>query len=182
MSITDSEKIIQVWKPYKHLWQRIEVPAKTVLLKCGNVCNKFYHIERGSVRLWFEHGDKEISFRFFFEDDAVCDIESFRQSVPSVYNIETIEPCVLWQIDKKTFDKVVEENPSLHEYMLNWAVEKQSAYIRHFFSLLKDMPQERYKTLLRENRRIIQRVPLQYIASYLGITPVSLSRIRNKMQ
>jgi hypothetical protein len=66
--------------------------------------------------------------------------------------------------------------------MLNWAVERQSAYIRHFFSLLKDMPQQRYKALLDETPKIIQRVPLQYIASYLGITPVSLSRIRNKLQ
>lgn len=180
--MNDSEKIIQVWKPYKDLWQHIEVPAKTVLLKCGSICNKFYRIEKGVIRLWFEHDDKEISFRFFFENDTVCSIESFRQSVPSAYNIETIEPCRLWQIGKADFDKVVKANPSLHEYMLNWAVEKQSEYIRHFFSLLKDMPQERYKALLDDHPEIIHRVPLQYIASYLGITPVSLSRIRNKMR
>ena len=61
------------------------------------------------VHSWFEHNDKEISFRFFFEGDVVCSIDSFRQGTPSIYNIETIEPCILWEIGKEDFDKVVDE-------------------------------------------------------------------------
>jgi hypothetical protein len=64
---------------------------------------------------------------------------------------------------------------------MDWSVDRQSEFIKHFLSFLKDTPQQRYENLLQQKPEIIKRIPLQYIASYLGITPVSLSRIRNKI-
>jgi CRP-like cAMP-binding protein len=181
ISVEDQLRINKAWKPYKSYWQSLSVPAKTVLLKEGSYANQLFKIKKGSLRVWFNHDGKEISFQFFFEGDVVCSVESFRKHVPSMFNIETIEPCELVWISKKDLDKAVDESPFLNKYMMDWAVDRQSDFIRHFFSFLKDMPQQRYENLLRGKPEIIKRIPLQYIASYLGITPVSLSRIRNKI-
>ena len=169
------------WRKYKHFWNRVEEPAKTILLKEGTISRRAFVIERGCIRVWFNHNGKEISFQFFFEGDVVLSVESFRKSVSSPFNIETIEPCTLHWISRSDMDQVIREDAFFNNYLMDWAVERQAEFIRHFFSFLKDTPRERYENLLRDKPQIIQRVPLQYIASYLGITPVSLSRIRNKV-
>lgn len=169
------------WKKYQHLWTRVEKPTKTLLLKEGTISRKAYVIERGCLRVWFNHNGKEISFQFFFEGDVVLSVESFRKSIASPFNIETIEASVLRWISRADMDRVLKEDAFLNNYLMDWAVERQAAFIQHFFSFLKDTPRQRYENLLQNKPQIIQRVPLQYIASYLGITPVSLSRIRNKM-
>lgn len=169
------------WKKYRHLWTRVEVPARTILLKEGDISRKAYVIERGCLRVWFNHNGKEISFQFFFEGDVVLSVESFRKMVPSPFYIETIEAAVLHWINRTDMDRVIREDSFLNNYLMDWAVERQAEFIRHFFSFLKDSPRQRYENLLAHKPQIIRRVPLQYIASYLGITPVSLSRIRNKV-
>ena len=174
-------QVKEAWKKYQHYWTRVEEPAKTLLLKEGMISRKAYVIQRGCLRVWFNHNGKEISFQFFFEGEVVLSVESFRKSIPSPFNIETIEPSVLYWISRGDMDRVIKEDAFLNNYLMDWAVERQAAFIRHFFSFLKDTPRQRYENLLAERPQIIQRVPLQYIASYLGITPVSLSRIRNKI-
>lgn len=182
MHLTAQEsKLKEAWSAYKSMWHPISVPAKTILLKEGAYANKLFKVINGALRVWFNHDGKEISFQFFFEGDVVCAVESFRKNVPSMFNIETIEPCELIWISKPDLDTVVAESAYLNKYMMDWAVDRQSEFIRHFFSFLKDMPQQRYENLLHQKPEIIKRIPLQYIASYLGITPVSLSRIRNKV-
>ena len=179
---TDKElQLKQAWEKYRAMWHSIEIPAKTMLLKEGAISNRLYVIKKGSVRTWVNHDGKEISFRFFFEGDAVCSVESFRKQIPSAFAIETIEPSVLNWISKADIDTAVQEDAFLNHYLVDWAVDRQAEFIRHFLSLLMDNPQQRYANLLKEQPQIIRRVPLQYIASYLGIiTPVSLSRIRNR--
>jgi len=65
--------------------------------------------------------------------------------------------------------------------MLDFIAGRQFHYMKQLISFIKDKPQDRYLNLLRDHPEIVQRVPQHYIASYLGITPVSLSRIRNKL-
>jgi hypothetical protein len=75
----------------------------------------------------------------------------------------------------------INHTPEMSGKMLDVAFDRQFHYMKHFLSFIKDTPEERYLNLLKEKPHIIQRVPLQYIATYLGITPVSLSRIRNRL-
>ena len=173
-----NERVRLAWRSYPNAWHRLEVPAKTMLLREGDIARRSYFIEKGCLRLWFLHNGKEISFMFYFEGDVVSSVESFRRQVPSVFSIETIEPSVVYWISRNDLDAVLAKDLFLNNYLMDWAVERQAAFIRHFLSFLKDNPRQRYENLLRDNPRLIQRVPLQYIASYLGITPVSLSRIR----
>jgi len=171
-----------IWDKFAAASHRLEVPARTVLLQEGDVSKKAYWIEKGSLRAWFSNKGKDVTFQFFFENEGVSSIESFRKSIPSPYSLETMEPCVLHWIHKKDFDLIMKEMneiPALRDQMLNVTFERQLNYMNHFMSFIRDTPRERYLNLIKEKPHIIQRVPQHYIASYLGITSVSLSRIRN---
>jgi CRP-like cAMP-binding protein len=165
------------WEKYKHLWQHAELPAHSLLLREGDICQKIYFIKQGAVRAWFNHDDKEICFQFFFEGDVVYAPESLRRKTPSLFSLETIEPCTLFYIRDTDLEMIREDAP-LYNLILDKVVQRQSEFMQHFFTFLKDTPQQRYEDLLKNKPEIIRRVPLQYIASYLGITQVSLSRIR----
>ncbi|HVW59711.1 MAG TPA: Crp/Fnr family transcriptional regulator [Puia sp.] len=165
------------WEKYKHLWCREELPAHTLLLREGDVCKRVYVIRTGAVRAWFDHGDKEICFQFFFEGDVVYAPESLRRGTPSPFNLETIEPGTFYRISADDLEKI-REDTHLYSLILDKVVQRHSEFMQHFFTFLKDTPQQRYEDLLRHKPEVVRRVPLQYIASYLGITQVSLSRIR----
>jgi CRP-like cAMP-binding protein len=178
-------QLLHHWDEYLSYYNRIEVPAKTVLLKEGRISRKAFMIEKGCVRIWFNHNGKDTTFQFFFENEGVSSIESFRKNIPSYFTIETIEPCILHWIHKKDLDRIIRETneiPEFREHMTNIMFERQLNYMKQFLSFIKDNPTQRYINLVKENPKIVQRVPQQYIASYLGITPVSLSRIRKKIQ
>jgi CRP-like cAMP-binding protein len=170
-------QIQQAWQKYRHLWKRLEAPARTVLLQEGDISRKIYVIEQGCIRQWFYHDGKEISFQFFFEGDVVYSPESFRKNTPSTFAIETVEPVILRWLDRQDM-ALIRQDTILYDYMIERAADKQAEFMQHFFSYLKDNPRQRYENLLRNKPEIVRRVPLQYIATYLGITQVSLSRIR----
>lgn len=172
------------WQSYINCFNRIEVSAKTVLLNEGDISKKIYLIEKGCIRVWFNNNGKDITFQFFFENSTVASIESFRKKIPSPVAIETIEPCTLWYIHKKDADRIINEItaiPALRDKFIDAIFDRTFNYMKHFFSFIKDTPQQRYLNLLKEKPQIVKRVPQHYIASYLGISTVHLSRIKNKL-
>jgi CRP-like cAMP-binding protein len=173
------------WDEYVSYYHRIEVPARTILLREGEVSRKAYFIEKGCIRAWLTSKRKDVTFQFFFENQSVSSAESFRKKVPSIFTIETIEPCVLHWISKENMDKIMEEImavPETRNQMNEVMFDRQWNYAHLFISFIKYTPAERYSQLVKEHPELILRVPQQYIASYLGITPVSLSRIRSKLK
>jgi len=171
---------------HKHsgFYHRIEVPARTVLIKEGAIAKKAFLIEKGCIRAWLNANGKDITFQFFFENEAVSSGESFRKNIPSLFTIEIIEPCVLHWIHKKDWQEVMKEIsnlPTIKSKTADLTFERQYYYMRQLISFIKESPEQLYLNLLKENPHIIQRIPLQYIATYLGITPVSLSRIRKRV-
>lgn len=171
------------WDEYISCFKRIQVPAKTVLLNEGEISKKLYLIEEGSVRAWFNNNGKDITFQFFFENNVVASIESFRKKIPSLVTIETIDPSILWWIHKKDMDGLIEDikdMPELRDMFINAIFERTFNYMKHFLSSIKDTPQQRYLNLIKQNPQIIRRIPQHYIASYLGVTTVHLSRIKSK--
>jgi CRP-like cAMP-binding protein len=167
-------------EPYRHLFKRADVPAHTLLLREGTVSRKAYFIEKGCIRLWFNNQGKDITFQFFFENEAVSSVESFQTHTPSLFNIETLEPCVLHELTQKDFATMRAESPAFNDLINESVLRRMVFYQKLFLSRIKDNPAQRYAALVKEYPHILQRVPQHYIASYLGITPVSLSRIRNK--
>lgn len=164
---------------FQHLYKKLEVPAKTVLIREGEVAKHTYYIESGCVRIWFNHDGKDITLNFFFDGDGVSSIESFRDGVPSPYNVETLEPTTLYSIDKENFNLLKEQSPAYKKRIEEETFKQLFMYEKLFLSLIRDSAETRYKELIINRPEIIKRVPQHYIATYLGINPVSLSRIRN---
>lgn len=172
------------WHEYTSYFNCIEVPAKTTLLEEGEISKKLFIIEKGCIRVWFNNNGKDLTTQFFFENQSVASIESFIKKLPSPVFIETIESSVLWWIHKNDVDIILEEIkeiPELRDQLINRLFQRTFDYIHHFVSFIKDSPAQRYLNLTEENPQIIQRIPQHYIASYLGISTVHLSRIKSKL-
>ncbi|TPG37546.1 Crp/Fnr family transcriptional regulator [Flavobacterium pectinovorum] len=172
------------WMEYTNCFKRLEIPAKTILLEEGEVSKRLFIIEKGIIRVWFNNNGKDLTTQFFFENQSVASIESFMKKLPSPVVIETIEPSVVWWISKNDLDKILEEIkeiPELRDRFINMLFERTFDYMKHFVSFIKDFPTQRYLNLIEERPQITQRVPQHYIASYLGISTVHLSRIKSKL-
>lgn len=172
------------WMEYTNYFNRMEVSAKTILLEEGEISKKLFIIEKGCIRVWFNNNGKDLTTQFFFENQSVASIESFMKKFPSQAAVETIEPSVLWWISKNDLDKILEEIkeiPELRDRLINMLFQRTFDYIKYFVSFIKDSPTQRYLNLIEERPQIIQRVPQHYIASYLGVTTVHLSRIKSKL-
>ena len=159
---------------------KLSIPSKTILLEEGKVADRLFFIHEGALRLFFYNEGKDITFQFFFEGDFVASFDSLYKRKPSLFSLESIEQTEVFAIKREDFYSLMEQTPLLKREYEEKLIERFHVYQQLFLSRIKNTPQQRYEELLREYPGIIQRVPQHYIASYLGITPVSLSRIRNR--
>jgi CRP-like cAMP-binding protein len=178
--MNDATELNPQWEAYRHFFTGLDVPAKTILLREGEIARQAYYIQKGCLRLWFNDNGKDITFQFFFEGQGVSSMESFRTGRPSLFNIETLEPCSLLKITKSDFEKMLAEAPGFRDVVEENIYLRLEHYFALFLSRIRDTPEQRYRNLLRDHPEIVQRIPQHYIASYLGVTPVSLSRIRGR--
>jgi len=167
-----------IWERCQRLFAIQAFPAKTTLLREGEVATHMYYVKTGCLRLWFNKNGKDVTFQFFFEDQPVSSLESFILGEPSPFSLETLEPTTVATITRRDWDEVYNLVPKLREQLMGFLLKRMGDYGRLFLSRIKDSPRERYEALVREHPEILQRIPQHYIASYIGITPVSLSRIR----
>jgi CRP-like cAMP-binding protein len=168
------------WGQFSSSFVEKEIAAKTVLLQEGEIASHIYYVQKGCLRLWFNKDGKDITLQFFFDRQAVASFDSFMSCKPSMFTLESIEPCTVIPISKEKFDRIFQQYPELKEKFNEFILQRFQNYATLFLSRIKDSPQERYEELLKDHPEIIKRVPQHYIASYLGITPISLSRIRNR--
>ncbi|PKP05284.1 MAG: Crp/Fnr family transcriptional regulator [Bacteroidetes bacterium HGW-Bacteroidetes-6] len=181
------DKLIEIVKKDKEIWSQfqdyfveISVPSKTILLQDGEISSHIFYIKKGCLRQWFNKDGKDITLQFFFEKQAVASIDSFLNNKPSLFTIESIEPSDVISVSKDTFEKLNEIYPEFKDKLNEYLFQRFRNYVQLFLSRIKDSPKERYEDLIKYHPEIIKRVPQHYIASYLGITPISLSRIRNR--
>lgn len=154
--------------------------AKRLLLNEGNVADTLYFIKKGCLRLFFNDDGRDITFQFFFDGEMVGSFDSLYTGKPSLFSLETIEPSEVITVRKETLFGMINGNPDLRTMFEQKLAERFRVYQQLFLSRIRLNPQQRYEELMRERPDIIQRVPQHYIASYLGISPVSLSRIRGR--
>jgi len=169
---------LQLVAPYN--LEKIEVAAHTILLNEGQKADRIYFIEKGCLRMWFNNNGTDITTQFFFEGNVIASIESLLTNTPSDFTLETLEPCTLYVMPKEQFFELINSDVDFKSWYDKLVLNRFFYYSKHVLSYLKNKPQERYNELLASHPQIFLRVPQHYIASYLGITPVSLSRIRNR--
>lgn len=175
-------EIEQNWEHIKHLFIHKEVSNKTTLLHEGMVADYIYFINKGALRLWSNDEGRDITVQFFFERQIVSSFESFYLRKESQFSIESIEDSSITMLSKDSLDMLLKEFPTLNQYITSTICNRFIDYTNFFLSRIKDTPERRYCELLEKEPELLDRVSHHYIASYLGITPVSLSRIRNRIK
>ena len=171
--------IAQILKDIPH--EIKQLPAKTVLLEAGNIATNIYLVKSGCVRSWYNADGKDVTMQFFMPGQPIASFESLVNASPSEYSIETLLPSVIVIVKGLDFKNWIESHPEYQLKGLHFAMQRLASYQKLFLSRIKDTPQERYEALMQEHPEIIAQIPQHYIASYLGITPVSLSRIRSRI-
>lgn len=162
-------------------FEQTSVKKKKDLLVPGEVCRYVYFVTKGGLRSYFvDSKGVEHIYQIRLDNSWISDLESFFSQRPSKYYIEAMEDTQMLRISHERLEQLYHEVPKLERY---FRILFQKAYINALERLNATMWEsavERYDDMLKEHSDIFQRVPLTYIASYLGITPESLSRIRKK--
>ncbi|MCT4458266.1 Crp/Fnr family transcriptional regulator [Lactiplantibacillus paraplantarum] len=174
--------LIDHWDQLQGYFYLKQVPAHTLLLSEGTVATNLYLIVHGSLRMWRTTDQQETTLQFFFENQPVASFESFYLDHPSDSSIETLESTTLLVLSKTNFDHIRQLFPEFEISLNRWLCERFIAYRQRVYTQLEKTPTGRYQALVADNPDVLERVPLHEIATYLGITPVSLSRIRSKLK
>ena len=162
-------------------FENIVLPKNEFLVTEGKTCRRMYFLQQGCLRGFYNLDGKEITHWFGFENDFVTSFHSFITQEPAVENIQLMEGCVLWAISKESLTTLFNKHHDI-ERLVRIAYEKY--YIRleeRYVNAQFKTATERYENLLLERPHIIERAPLGYIASYLGISQETLSRIRARL-
>ncbi|NOY36910.1 MAG: Crp/Fnr family transcriptional regulator [Chlorobi bacterium] len=154
------------------------LPKGTLLLEQGKTCKYLNFMESGFARAYYYREGKEITSWFAFENDIVASMYSFTAQKPSYENIEIMENCVLHSIHFDQLQQLYKEYPEFN-LIGRLLIEKYFVELEErIFSLQIQSAKERYKEILNNHPELLKRASLGHIASYLGISQETLSRIR----
>lgn len=156
-------------------------PKKTLLLEVGNLENYLSFIHEGIIRFYIPKEENELTFSFTFANEFVSAYDAFLTQKPVSYRVETLTDTILWRL---TYDdlQVIYNETAIGNTIGRYASEALFLKkTKREFSLLHDTAEQRYLKLFTEQPRLIQQIPLKYLASYIGITPQALSRIRKRI-
>lgn len=155
-------------------------PAKSRVLNAGENAQNLYIIKSGAARVWFNKDGKDYTLQFFLEGDSICIYDSLMRNAPTEFTLETIEPTELLVFKREDVMENFNSNHAFQEELMHYFVDKMVNYVHLFLSMQVNTPEQRYDELVKNRPDIIRRIPQYYIASFLGITSVSLSRIRGR--
>lgn len=175
ITLTDEEK-----NRLPEFFRHKKIARKRYLLEEGEICKADYFVIKGSLRQYeVDNEGRENVVQFALEDWWIGDLYSMFTNTPSIYNIDALEDSEVLALDPAQQEQLFTAIPQMNVY---WRIIMQQAFIalqRRVLFLQKPL-EDRYQDFLKRYAYFEQRIPQHQIASYLGITKESLSRIRNK--
>lgn len=169
------------WVIFSSKLTRQDCPSKSLLLKVGQTENYLSFIRKGSIRFYIPKDDNDLTFGFVFENTLFSAYDSFLTQTPSSYAVETLTETSLWRLTHRDLQEIYLRSKTGNS-IGRYAAEGQFLLkAKRELSLLNETPEERYLNLFTERPNLIKQVPLKYIASYIGVTPQALSRIRKRI-
>lgn len=172
--ITDDDltKVINQFHPR-------QIPKNRMLLQPGQICNEFVFVETGAFRMYKLVDNKETTAWVFFEGTAFCELISFLRQIPTSYAIQALENSRIWTITHSNMEMLYRTVPSWQEFGRRHWEEALLKFTDVAQSFQSDPAETRYNRFTSD-RRMLQRLSLRQLASLLGVTPYTLSRLRRK--
>lgn len=175
LSPDELKHIISKYKP-------VTFHKNEYLLKQGQIEKKYWFLESGFIRSYIVDTEgNDITFNLYATGDVVIDYPSIFFFAPTRENIQALTDCVCWEISFEDFQEMFNSILNFREQQRGLLVGSYFALKEHSISLIADEAKERYLKLMKERPYIIQNVSLKNIATFLGITDTSLSRIRKEI-
>jgi len=169
------------WTFHRNMLSRRKLFKGEFLTKSGDITRGVSFVNRGSLRAYWLTDGCDTTKNFFFENEYACDYESFLTQKPSRLTIKAMEDCELLELNYNNVQQLYERYPVWQKYGRLIAEALFTHVSKRSHDLLLKSPEELYLDLMQSRPHIIERVPLLHIASYLGIQPESLSRIRKRV-
>ncbi|MBK7935595.1 MAG: Crp/Fnr family transcriptional regulator [Lewinellaceae bacterium] len=160
-----------LWKPYS-------LPKGHFLVREGEISRHFYYLSRGAARIFYYKNDREVTEYLTLDDSFFLSILSFFRQQPSRLIIQLLEPSELLAIHHDDLMHLCDRYHDVERLFRLMLTESLIISQYRVDSLQFETAEQRYKNLITNHPDILQRVPLTYIASYLGVTLETLSRIR----
>lgn len=169
------------WEQIRSHLTMQDVPAGTTLLQEGALCHYLYFVEEGLLRFYRTQDGRTVSKFFTFAPYCFTEQQSFTRLVPSNNAIETLEPCRLYRMPRQAAFDLLDTLPHWASFIRQLLQEVQYNTEQLLEAFQYQTAEARYRQWLAEGSPLLERVPLQDLASFLGIAPASLSRIRKKL-
>jgi CRP-like cAMP-binding protein len=161
----------------------IEILKGDIWVQQGEICDQVGFVVTGKLRnFYIDQSGGEVTCYFVTAENFISSFTSFLTNTPANENISALEDSVLRVISKKELEELCELVPKMQIFRRVIAENLFITMEKRIFMLQSQSAHERYENMLRNNPDIILNVPLQYTASFLGITPQHLSRLRKEMQ
>ena len=152
-----------------------------IITRQGETEQYLSFVETGIIRFYISCDENELTFSFSFDKEFTCAYDSFLTQTPSEYQLQALTETVVWQISYSDLQEVYTRT-KVGNYLGRFASEKLFlAKSKRELALLKYNATERYLNLFTEQPEILKFIPLKYVASYIGVTPQGLSRIRRQI-
>ncbi len=162
-------------------FKEIIIKKDKYVLKEKHISTSYYFIKSGGVRIWLNKDGKPITAWLLFENSFFCELASLQSAQPAHFNIQAITDTSLYAIDKNAMENLYAQFSLWERFgRLIW----ERAFLKvidGFVSFQTLTAEERYRVVMQQSN-LLQKIPLKQLASYLGITPTSLSRIRKNLR
>ncbi|MBC9797877.1 Crp/Fnr family transcriptional regulator [Sinomicrobium weinanense] len=161
---------------------QMDVRSGSLLLEEGKIASEFYIIEKGLFRSFvYDYDGNEVTTEFYGPKELLIESFSLFHRSPSMENFQALSNGTVWKIEYQLFQQLLGKIEGLREWGRTWATSHLFIIKKRSIKMLTMNATDRYLNLLNERPQIIRQVPLKFIASYLGITDTSLSRIRKEI-
>lgn len=172
-----SEEELLTIAPFFH---RVVLEKGDDLLREGSFCHSIYLVESGSLRNFYMKEDgTEVNLHFAFEGEYTTNFMAYLNREPSQVTIQAMEDTVVWQLNPRDYRRPKDSNHPFSTFVRRLAIRLLTSTEEHYSMLMMNNPVERYQFILSNRPFLLQKVSLGHLASYLGITRETLSRIRN---
>lgn len=171
LSDEDLDLLVSIFKEFK-------VKKGVTFIHEGSIFTHNYIVRKGLIRCYYTKDGLEITNLFAHENLGFTGLESFFLRTPSHMTVEALEDSILYGYSKDDFEELMEKNLNIAKFYRRLLEFLVIASERRVKSLQFKSANERFQDLLIKEPTLMQRVPAKYIASYLGITPETLSRIK----